>query len=297
MDDVEFRIVVQSPVALVLDAASDIVAHSRTKWRLTRISLQRMDSNVFECKVGIDVRDVDRENYVDLVKFRDCILSLFALIAMVPVRPLIKGTFTFPLGNNQFAQLSLGPMDYKFPESPIQSFRPLVEGFSFDEIYRAAIWFIWQAINSFENVHRFLNLAIAYEFLIGIDSPVRGSRSPRCNSCAKDISPCPHCKEVVNVPFTLRERAVFLFADLALLSSFIDFRNRMFHGRLSDCIADNSEPLMRLNTNLLVNIRNYLGRKIGLKDITSAEISQAVNVPDIFVTVFYKTNGERHEPA
>jgi len=216
---------------------------------------------------------------------------------MVPVRPQMKGTFTFSLGDGKFAQISLGPMNYTFPESPILSFGPLVEGFAFDEVYRAAVWFIWQAINSEGAVHRFLNLAIAYELVVGKDSPVGGSRAPRCNSCKKDISPCPHCEKEITVPTTLRERAEFLFADPKLSRSFIDFRNRIFHGRLSDCIGDNAKELTSLNTDLLVNIRNYLGQKGGLKGITSAQIGLAVNVPDMFVTVFYETKSENREMA
>ena len=297
VEDVEFRIVVHSPVALTLDAATDVVARAKPKWRLTRINLQRLDANVFECKVGVDVRDLSREDHADLIKFRDTFLSLLALIAMVPVRPLIKGTFTFPLGSNKFAQISLGPMNYTFPESPILTLSPLVEGFAFDEVYRAAVWFTWQAINSGEAVHRFLNLAIAYELVVGIDSQVQGSKAPRCSFCGKDISPCPHCQKEVKVPTTLREKAEFLFADPGLLYSFIDYRNRIFHGRLSDCIADSSEKLTTLNTHLLVNIRNFFGQKLGLKGMTSSEIGQAVNVPEIFVTVFFETKDENRERA
>lgn len=295
MEDVEFRIEVHSPVALTLAAAKDVVASARPKWRLTRIGLQRLSTNAFECTVGIDGRDVSIENHADLIRFRDTFLSLLALVAMVPVRPLIRGTFTFPLGNNKFAQISLGPMNYTFPETPILSLAPLVEGFAFDEVYRAAVWFLWQAINSGGAVHRFLNLAIAYELVVGTDSPVRGSRAPRCNSCAKDISPCPHCQKEISVPTTLRERSEFLFADREFLGTFIDFRNRIFHGRLSDCIADNSETLARLNTGLLVNIRNYFGQKVGLKNISVEEIGQAVNVPEVFVTVFFESKARPEE--
>ena len=294
MEDVEFRILVHAPVALTLNAARDAASRSRPKWRLTRISLQRLETNVFECKLGIDVRDVSRDHHPDLISFRNTFLSLLALIAMVPVRPQIKETFNFPLGGNKFAQLSLGPMNYTFSESPILSFAPLVEGFAFTETYRAAIWFIWQAINSERAVHRFLNLAIAYELVIGSDSPIGGSRAPRCSFCKKEISPCPHCKKEINIPTTLRERAEFLFADGELLGRFIDFRNRIFHGGFSGCIANNSEKLTRLNTDLLVSIRNYLGQKLGLKNITPSEIGLAVNVPDMFATVFYEsTDGNR----
>jgi hypothetical protein len=219
--------------------------------------------------------------------FRDTFLSLLALIATVPVRPLIKGTFDFPLGDNKFVQLSLGPMAYEFPESPIISFGPLVEGFAFDEAYRAAAWFLWQATNSDEAVHRFLNLAISYELIVGKDSGVTGSKSPVCNSCGREIPSCPHCQKDVRIPPTLRERAEFMFESKELLEAFIKYRNRIFHGRVAD-VTSNSPELKQLNVDLLLNLRNYLGQRIGMGRMTASEISAAVNVPDVMVTVFYE---------
>jgi hypothetical protein len=289
MEDVEFRIEINCPVALTAEAARDVKAQCKPNWRITRIALQRLAPNAFECKIGIDARDVSQENHADLVAFRDTFLSLLALIALVPVRPFMKGTFTFPTGNNRFAQLSLGPMNYTFPEKPILSFSPMVEGFGLDEAYRVAIWFIWQAINSSEPVHRFANLAMSYELIVGRDSPVTGSKPPRCSSCGTDIGQCPRCQEELKVPFTLRERAKFLFAERELLDEFIYFRNRTFHGGVADVIAK-SRDLTKLNTALLVNIRNYFGNKLGLTQIDSSQIGPAVDTPDIIMTVFYEMN-------
>jgi hypothetical protein len=271
-----------------MDAAKDVVAQATPKWRLTRISLHRLRENSFECKVGIDARDVSREDTANLVRFRDTFLSLLAFTAMVPVRPLIKGTFTFAMGNSKYAQISLGPMNYTFPETPILSFAPLVGGFAFDESYRAAVWFIWHAINASEPVHRFLNLAVAYELAVGHDSPVRGSRAPQCSLCGTEISSCPFCNKENKVPVTLRERARFLFAEPGLLNDFIAFRNRFFHGKVTDLSNDDTQALHRLNTDLLVNIRNYFGQGLGLRNIAAADIGQAINVPDILMTVFYE---------
>jgi hypothetical protein len=290
VEDVEFRIEINSPVALTLDSAAAAVSQSKPKWRLTRIELKQLGENVFECKVGIDMRDIARENHADLVAFRDLFLSLLALIAMVPVRPLIKGTFTFPLGENKFAQLSLGPMNYTFPGKPILSFRPLVEGFAFDEVYRTAVWFVWQGINSNESVHRFVNLAIAYELIIGEDSPVGGSRPPHCRACKTEITVCPTCGKELKLPLTLRERAEFMFSSPELLDGFIDLRNRIFHGGVSDVISKAPEALWKINTELLVNIRDYLGQKVGLKGINPSDIGPAVNLPEIIATVFFQTN-------
>jgi len=292
MEDVEFRIEINCPVALTVEAARNVEAQCKPKWRITRIALQRLGPNVFECKIGIDARDISQENHADLIAFRDAFLSLLALIALVPVRPLIKGTFTFPLGNNKSVQLSLGPMNYTFPEKPILTFRPVVEGLGFDESYRTAIWFIWQAINSSEPVHRFANLAISYELIVGQDSPVTGSRPPRCNTCGTDATQCPKCQAEVKVPFTLRERAKFLFAEHELLDDFIYFRNRIFHGGVTEVITKASRDLAELNTGLLVNARNYFSQKLGLEQIDSSEIGPAINIPDIIVTIFLEANPE-----
>lgn len=289
MADVEFRIEIQSPIALTLATATNVVTHVQPRWRINRMELRRLDANLYECKVGIDERDVSIEDHRGLIALRDAFLALLALVAMVPVKPRIKGTFTFQQGANNFAQLSLGPMDYTFPESQVLSFAPLIEGLAFGEAYRTAAWFIWQAINENEAVHRFLNLALAYELIVGVDSQVEGSKAPRCGACRDDINECPHCARSIRIPTTLRERAGFLFEDAELLSSFIEHRNRMFHGGVADCIANNSTELTSLNTNLLVNIRNYLGRKLGLADIRAANIGPAVNVPDITATLYYTT--------
>jgi hypothetical protein len=288
LTDVEFRIEVHCPVGLTLETAKDVVAQASPKWRMTRINLQKQSENVFECKVGIDPRDISRENTTDLVKFRDTFLSLFSLTAMVPVRPLMKGTFTFPLGDDKYAQISLGPMNHTFPGSPMLSLAPLVEGFAFDESYRAAVWFVWQAINSSEPIHRFLNLGIAYELVIGRDSPIEGSKPISCQFCRKDLSPCPFCGKEIKITYSPREKARFMFADEKLLAAFIEFRNNLFHGRVTKLGDSDEQAIYELNTNLLVNIRNYFGKRLGLKDITATDIGPAINVPDILVTLFYE---------
>jgi hypothetical protein len=288
MEDVEFRIEVHCPITLTLEAAQNVVAQAIPKWRSTRISFQQIEGNAFECKVGIDSRDVSREDTANLIQFRDTFLSLFSLTGMVPVRPLTKGTFTFALGEGNYAQLSLGPMNYIFSGSAIRSFAPVVGGFAFDESHLGSIWFIWQAINSNEAVHRFLNLAVAYELVVASNSPAEGSKKPRCNYCAQEFSPCAFCGKENKIPETLRERARFLFAEEKLLRNFIDFRNRFFHGRVAGLKNDDVAALVQLNTGLLVNIRNHFGRMLGLQNVAAAEIGWSVNVPEIFATVFYE---------
>jgi hypothetical protein len=72
------------------------------------------------------------------------------------------------------------------------------------------------------------------------------------------------------------------------LDEFIYFRNRTFHGGVADIIAK-SRDLTKLNTALLVNIRNF-GNKLGLTQIDSSQIGPAVDTPDIIMTVFYEMN-------
>ena len=288
MEDVEFRIEVHCPITLTLEAAQNILAHDTPKWRLTRIAFRQLQGNALECKVGIDSRDISREDAANMIQFRDTFLSLFSLTGMIPVRPLTKGTFTFALGEGKYAQLSLGPMNFTFSGSAIRSFAPLVGGFAFDESHRGSIWFIWQAINSNEPVHRFLNLSVAYELVVASDSPAEGSKKPRCNYCGQEFSPCPFCGKENKIPETLRERSRFLFTEQKLLRNFIEFRNRFFHGRVVGLKKDDVAALVQLNTELLVNIRNFFGRMLGLQNVTAAEIGWSVNVSDIFATVFYE---------
>ena len=137
-------------------------------------------------------------------------------------------------------------------------------------------------------MHRFLNLAVAYELVVASDSPAEGSKKPRCNYCGQEFSPCPFCGKENKIPETLRERSRFLFTEQKLLRNFIEFRNRFFHGRVVGLKKDDVAALVQLNTELLVNIRNFFGRMLGLQNVTAAEIGWSVNVPDIFATVFYE---------
>jgi hypothetical protein len=128
-----------------------------------------------------------------------------------------------------------------------------------------------------------VNLAIAYELIIGEDSPVGGSRPPRCRACKTEITACPTCGKELKLPLTLRERAEFMFSSPELLDGFIDLRNRIFHGGVSDVISKAPEALWKINTELL-------GQKVGLKGINPSDIGPAVNLPEIIATVFFQTN-------
>jgi aryl-alcohol dehydrogenase-like predicted oxidoreductase len=59
-------------------------------------------------------------------------------------------------------------------------------------------------------------------------------------------------------------------------------------GRILGRFLKRPRDLAKLNTALLVNIRNYFSRKLGLKETDSSEIGPAIDTPDIIMTVFYK---------
>ena len=44
--------------------------------------------------------------------------------------------------------------------------------------------------------------------------------------------------------------------------------------------------LLQLNTDLLVNVRNYFGQVLDLQNIAATEIGRSVNVPETFATAF-----------
>jgi hypothetical protein len=59
---------------------------------------------------------------------------------------------------------------------------------------------------------------------------------------------------------------------------------------LSGLRADVAEEF--LNGLTVGTIRNYSGQKVGLKNMTASEIGEAVNVPEVFVTVFFESKSE-----
>jgi hypothetical protein len=172
MNDVEFRIRVETPIALTLDLAKEVTTNVRPRWRISTIDLRRVEENIFDCKVGISRDDLSKEDVAGLIEFRDQFLSLLAFTAMAPVRLKNLGLFTFPVGENKFAQLSLGAMKKTFPPTALLSAGSLVDGLALPEAEVTSLRFIWKSLNSDEPLDRFINLAIAFEILVGAHSPV-----------------------------------------------------------------------------------------------------------------------------
>lgn len=287
MNDVEFRICVETPIALTLDLAKEVTTNVRPRWRISTIDLRRVEENVFDCKVGISRDDLSKEDVAGLIEFRDQFLSLLAFTAMAPVRLKNLGLFTFPVGENKFAQLSLGAMKKTFPPTALPSAGSLVDGLALPEAEVTSLRFIWKSLNSDEPLDRFINLAIAFEILVGAHSPAPGSKHPTCSDCGHEISECLACTKEIRIPTTLRERATFLFEDDSLLSSFVRFRNRVFHGGLNTLDKKSITELINVNNALLVNIRNYLGKQLGLAQMRLENLSIALNAPQVYMTVYY----------
>jgi hypothetical protein len=297
MGEVEFQIKIDSPIALTLDLAKDLVVRLKPRWRVRTIDLRRIDANSFECKVGIAREDISLDDKAGLIEFRDHFLSLLAFTVMAPVRLLTKGLGTFPLGGGKFAQVSLGAAEKTFAPTTLPSIASLIEGLALPKVYVATLRFVWQALNSDEPLYRFINLAIAHELVIGADSHAQASKHPVCRSCGHEISECPICRKELKIPSTLRERGAFLFPDKELLARFIEFRNRVFHGGLTSLDTESANELERLNNQLLVNIRNYLGPSLGLNSIREEDLPMALNAPQIYMTVYYSVQSDQEGMA
>jgi hypothetical protein len=292
MDEVWFEIKLAIPIDMTASLKKDIVAAVRPRWRVDQVKMRKLEQGVFALRLTLPANQfpakaADADN---LRRFRDLVVSLIAFSAMAPVELRSKGIFDFPAENDQRKQTSLGPMNYEFPPQPLSDLTSLITGLALDEKYAPALHFLWQALNADHPLYRFINLAIAIELLVRHDSPVSGSRHPRCGNpeCAFELTTCPECNRAWTIPSTLRERSSFLITDNAILKQFIAHRNKIFHALDDDPHREATTSLPELNGKLLLIIRNYLGAKMTLPPISHRELSIALDPPDITMTVFYR---------
>jgi hypothetical protein len=231
-----FQIDLAMPVAMTAELQRDVIAAIRPLWRVTSIEMRRLEDGVFRLTLSIDPGGTPDQipSHEELKHFRDLIVSLVAFSAMVPVQLRSKGIFDFPSGNHQRRQTSLGPMNYQVIPTPLSNLEPLVLGLALEPGYASALHFLWAALNSEHPLYRFINLAVTVELLVRLDSPVHGSRHPKCGDprCGYQLERCPQCNRTWKIPFQLRERAAFLL-PVKILTEFIAARNQVFHG-LSD---------------------------------------------------------------
>lgn len=285
-----FQIDLAMPAAMTAELQQDVITTIRPRWRITGIEMRRLEDGVFRLKLSIDPRGTPGQipSHEELKHFRDLIVGLVAFCAMVPVQLRSKGIFDFPIGNNQRSQTSLGPMNYQVPPTPLSNLEPLVLGLALEPGYASALHFLWAALNSEHPLYRFINLAVAVELLVRLDSPVHGSRHPKCGDprCGYQLERCPQCNRTWKIPFQLRERAAFLL-PAEILPEFVGARNQVFHGLSDELHHDYSNNLPSLNVSLLLVLRNYIGRKMGLPPITEDRLSVALNLPDVVMTVSY----------
>jgi hypothetical protein len=303
MNDMEgpwFQIDLAMPVAMLPELQRDIFAAVRPRWSVNRIDMRRLEEGVFRLKLSFPSHGTvpNASSNQELKEFRDVVVSLVAFCAMVPVQLRSKGLFDVPTGSNERKQISLGPMNYQIPPTPLRSLEPLALGLALPPKYTSALHFLWEALDSEQPLYRFINLAVAVELLVRHDSPVKGSRHPDCGNpkCGFELERCPKCKRPWKIPSQLRERAEFLLpSDVA--AEFITARNHVFHGLSDELHHDYSDRLPKLNVSLLLVLRNYLGQLMGLSPITPDQLSIALNLPEVVMTVFYKLPEKKDEPS
>jgi len=166
MEPVKFTIDIEAPLGGPAPELREHLQGSPTwRYRVLSLEAQRLESSVYHITLLIHPDDIHKEtDLYELFAFRDRLLSLVSVSAMVPVRMRTTGGFHFALGNRQYEMISLGPTGGEYAPSPLLSLRPLLEGLSASENLAAVIYFIWQAINASdanEAIYRFINLELA----------------------------------------------------------------------------------------------------------------------------------------
>jgi hypothetical protein len=291
MEAVKFEVSFESPIGLTVDLQKDLQCTTLPKYRLLKLEMHRINDNVFRLTALFHPEDINPQTEKsELFNIRDRLLSLLSITAMVPVELRTKGAFTFSLGNKQYQQMSLGPMNIRASPVPIRSLRPLIEGQSLPAEYAAAVYLAWQAINSDEPLYRFINTAVCFELIAGADSLEPPSINPKCSneSCGYTLDQCPECRKDWKIPNPLRSRAKFLIPDDSLMSRFIKARNKVFHGASQQQTPGFLDELEQLTIPVLLAVRNHIGQKIGLKPIEAKELSIGSHSVSVIMSVFYR---------
>jgi hypothetical protein len=274
MEPVIFRIRNKSPIGLSIDLQKDIFCSSIPKYRLLGIELVRINGNLFDLTAHFHPEDINIQTEInELFLIRDKLLSLLSIIMMVPVNIHQKGVITFPLGGRKYKALSLGASNLESAPVHLHSLNSLVEGLSLPPKYSSAIYYIWQAINAEEPLFRFINTAICVELLAGADSPSEKSIPPKCTSCNYPLEKCPQCKKNWGkISNLLKNKIKFLITDKIILNRFVDLRNRVFHGNRYIHEPSFTNDLSEISVQVLLAVRNYIGRIIGLDHIEEKDL-------------------------
>lgn len=295
MTPVEFRIRFAAPIALTTDLPTHLEVAAAPKWRVLTVELQRAADDIYELLVRLHPDDLKpgTASADDLRAFRDTALAMLAMTAVVPVIPLTKGTFTFPLGDNKFQQKSLGPRSMKGPPVPLQSAALLVAGSTATNAVQAAAYFLWQALNADLPLYRFMNLAVCAQIIANQDSTAPRSVHPKCSNpaCRFELEACPQCKKEWWIPNLLRNHLGGTITDEALLSEFIALRNTVFHGSLATLRGNEPKRIEAINKPLLVLLRNVIGSNFGLHPVRSEDVPISGHDVDVTMSVFYTMPG------
>lgn len=285
-----FEIKLALPIKLTSSLQRDLVTAVPTKWRVVDIKIHKLEPDIISLKLTLPAEDLhgSEAETQPLREFRDLVISLVAFCTMVPVDLRSKGTFDLPAENGNRKQVCLGPMNHQFPAQALTDISALILGLAIDSKYASPMHFLWQALGAEHPLYRFINLAIAIELLVRHDSPVAGVRHSKCSKCNHELTSCPWCCAAWNIPATLREKCLFLIVDDATRGKFISKRNSVFHGLMDHSHHEAEENLPELNSALLIIVRNYLGKQIGVAPIKGEDLGVVLNLPNVVTTVFYK---------
>jgi hypothetical protein len=287
-----FQVDLAMPVGMTGTLQRDITTALQPRWRVTQVELRELERGAFRLRLAITVLDdefVPPEDYV-LRAFRDLVVSLVAFAAMVPVRLLSQGTFDFPVAGNERQATSLGPMVYELPPAPLSDLQPLVRGLALEEKYVPALHFLWEAISSEHALYRFINLAIAVELIVRHDSPVHGSRQPKCGNpkCGVPDRGLPRMRTPLADPFAASRACSVPNPGRDALG--LHSREEPRVSRSCRQTTPGVRPqIAGLNMSLLLVLRNYLGEKMDLPPLTPAQLSVALDPPRVSsMTIHYR---------
>jgi hypothetical protein len=287
---VDFRIRFAAHVGIVANIPTELEVRIQPKWRILAFSLQQVEKATFELQVQLHPDDVPRETPVEELRaFRDTVLAMLAVTAVTPLFPLIKGTYTFPLGNNKFEQRSLGPMQMEGPTAPLTSGTAIVLGTSATDSIRAVAYFIWQALNAETSLFRFIHLAICAQVIANAGTHASRAVHPGCPNpkCRYELAACPECGADWRIPTSFRDLLRESITDEALLAEFVSLRNAVFHGSLATLQGDQLKRIQQINKPLLVALRNLVASQVALPPVSVGGLALSGHDIDMVMSVYY----------
>jgi hypothetical protein len=284
-----FQIKFQAPLTLA-KSPSFLKFPKIVKWRVVGLEIKEEDNKekIFVLSLKINTDDINEKTQNDdLLRFRDMIIGLLSVVTLCPIRLVSKGLFTFHLGLDKWQQKSLGAMNVNYSFASLNRYDSIINGLALSDDYMIAFYFLEKAIGAEQLLYEFINLAICCELIVNKDSLEVKSINPKCKE-GHILTNCPTCDCKWLIPNPLRNRARF-FMDELLSKKFAEARAKVFHGSSSQIDNAFLLELRELNMRIMVVLRNYLGKKIGLPPITESELPASIKLKDtkILPSVFY----------